>query len=187
VSDRCLGTRISDLADGRLAPAQVERAFAHVARCPACRAELDAQREASGRLAGLASAAPPDPSADLLARLRAVAGPEPVVPSQAAPGVRPAGRAGLRPAARTTSLGPAARRHRRRVAIASVAGAAALAVVAVVAGGPAAVSGPSPSGPAIAPVVDALTDEHAVTADQMPLSGPRVVLAGFVSSTTAAP
>lgn len=47
-----LGTRISALADGQLEPAEAERAFAHVAACPDCAADLAATRAAHRVLAG---------------------------------------------------------------------------------------------------------------------------------------
>lgn len=46
-----LGTVISALADGQLAPASTERALAHVASCDACAAELATQRAARAALA----------------------------------------------------------------------------------------------------------------------------------------
>jgi len=178
---RCLGARVADLADGRLDPADAERAFAHVAVCASCRAELDAQRAATSRLTSSASVEPPS---DLFQRLLSVpsadvapTGP-PVVPPQGGAGQRPAGAAGVRPAPGARSTRPSARSRRGRVALATAAGAAALAVVAVV-GGSTALSGAVVPRPAIAPVVDTLTDEHAATADQLPFSGPRIVTVGF--------
>jgi anti-sigma factor RsiW len=181
---RCLGHRVADLADGRLSPAESERAYSHLARCPSCRSALAAQRAASTRLGASASL---EPSSDLLASLRGIAGPDaPAGPQQPTAGTHPSGAAGVRPDTRT-SRHRLARRARRRVAVASAAGAAALVVAAVVGGAPAAVSGPSAPRPAIAPVVDTLTDEHAVTADLLPFSGPRVVTVGFAGTTSSQP
>jgi hypothetical protein len=46
-----LGTLISALADGQMAPAPTERALAHVASCDVCAADLAAQRAARAALA----------------------------------------------------------------------------------------------------------------------------------------
>lgn len=184
---RCLGPRIADLADGRLEPAEAERAFAHVAVCGPCRSALEAQRAVISRLDG---AAPAEPSADLLARLSGIAGPEPLrsVPPQGGAGVHPGGAAGRRPPGPSpASTRPQQRRRRGRVAAAGAAGAAAIAVAVVVAvGGSSALTGAVVTRPAIAPVVDTLTDEHAVSADQMPLSGPRIVTVGYVDPSASA-
>ncbi|MDM7830818.1 zf-HC2 domain-containing protein [Cellulomonas edaphi] len=70
-----LGSRLSALADGQLAPAAAERAMAHVAACAECAAELAAARAAR---AALSSAADPvDPAPDLAARLLSLAPSEP--------------------------------------------------------------------------------------------------------------
>jgi hypothetical protein len=178
---RCLGDRIVDLADGRLDPAAAERAYAHVALCPRCRAALETQREVRARLAQSA----PEPTQapdDLIARLSGIAAvaPEPAIPAQPAAGRGSAGRAGVRPGVPSVPTRPSAsRRHRTRIAVASAAGAAALAVAAVVGGGAASVSGPARTTPSIAPVVDRLTDAHESSTDQMPFSGPRIVTAAF--------
>jgi hypothetical protein len=188
---RCLGARVADLADGRLEPADAERAFAHVAACAECRGELDAQRAATSRLTSSSSIEPPS---DLFQRLLSVPTTEPAqsatspaVPPQGTAGQRPAGPAGVRPSPGARSTRPSSRSRRGRVVLASAAGAAALAVVAVVGGG-SALSGVVVPRPAIAPVVDTLTDEHAASADQMPFSGPRIVTVGFTDrAATASP
>ncbi|MBI1376697.1 MAG: hypothetical protein GC157_04335 [Frankiales bacterium] len=171
---RCLGARVADLADGRLSPAEAERAFAHVAVCGRCRAALDAQRAASARLGDTPGIAPSD---DLLQRLRSVPAAAPrdpaaVVPAQGGAGPRPAGAAGVRPGGSRPAV--ARRRRRGRVVLASAAGAAALAVVAVV-GTTSTLSTTVVPHPSIAPVVDTLFDEHAAVTEQLPLSGPRIV------------
>ncbi len=180
---RCLGPRIAELADGRLGPAEAERAFAHVAVCATCRGALAAQRAVISRLD---TAPPAEPSADLLARLSGIAAtPLPPIPTQGGAGVRPAGAAGRRPTGSAPGSTHPRPRRGRRVVIAGAAGAAALAV-AVVVGGSSALTGAVVTRPAIAPVVDTLTDEHAVSADQMPFSGPRIVTVGYSDPTTAA-
>lgn len=184
---RCLGPRIADLADGRLDAAESERAFAHVAVCGTCRAALAAQRAVISRLD---TAPPAEPSADLLARLSGIAGPDrPAgshIPPQGSAGARPGRTAGRRPSGSAPGpTRPETRRRRGRIVIAGAAGAAAIAV-AVAVGGSSALAGAVVTRPAIAPVVDVLTDEHAVSADQMPLSGPRIVTVSYTDPTAAA-
>jgi hypothetical protein len=185
---RCLGTRIADLADGRLSPAETERAFAHVAVCGTCHDALVAQRAVISRLD---TVGPIDPSSDLLSRLSGIAAPgTAAVPAQGGAGVRPGGAAGRRPAGSPAgSTRPPARRTRGRLVLAGAASAAALAVAVVVGGSSALTSAVVPR-QAIAPVIDTLTDEHAVSADQMPFSGPRIVTVGYtdpVAATDAPP
>ncbi|GIG28618.1 zf-HC2 domain-containing protein [Cellulomonas marina] len=65
-----LGSRLSALVDGRLPPAALERALAHVADCPVCAAELRAARAARE---ALAQARDVEPAPDLTARLLGLA------------------------------------------------------------------------------------------------------------------
>ena len=184
---RCLGPRIADLADGRLAPAEAERAFAHVAVCTTCRDALTAQRAVRSRLD---TVGPVDPPSDLFGRLRGIAQPSsdpvPPIPSQGGAGFRPGGAAGLRPAGSSASTRPPAQGRRRRLVAAGAAGAAALALAAVV-GGSSALTSTVVTRPSIAPVVDTFTAEHAVSADLMPLSGPRIVTVGYVGPAAPDP
>jgi len=185
---RCLGPRIADLADGRLEPAEAERAFAHVAVCTTCRDALTAQRAVRSRLDTVGQV---DPPSDLMGRLRGIADPStaPVapVPSQGGAGLRPGGAAGRRPtAASAGSTRPPAHGRRRRLVAAGAAGAAALAL-AVVVGGSSALTSTIVPRPSIAPVVDTFTAEHAVSADLMPLSGPRIVTVGYVGPAAPDP
>jgi hypothetical protein len=180
---RCLGARIADLADGRLPAAEAERAYAHVAVCPDCRAALEAQRAARRRL-GSAEQPSVAPPSDLFDRLLGIAEGAPAIPVQGGAGVRPGGAAGAHPAsARVRS-----RRVRRgRVVIAGAAGVVAVAA-AVAVGVPNAVSGIVTSRPpSVAPVVDTFTDEHAVTADQVPFTGPRIVTVGYTIPDATTP
>jgi hypothetical protein len=184
---RCLGDRVADLADGRMKPADAERAFAHVAACTPCRLALAAQRATSSRLASGSSLDAPD---DLLSRLRGIpaqpGAPVVAIPSQGGAGGRPTGGAGTHPGGRgPESVRPARRARRGRVALVAVAGAAALAV-AVAVGGSAALTSSVVTRPAIAPVVDTFAVEHATSADQMPFSGPRLALVGYSDPASAA-
>jgi len=68
-----LGDRITDLVDGQLSPQAQERAHAHLAGCPECRAAVEAERLMKARLAGLPA---PQPGQDLTRRLLAMGGPQ---------------------------------------------------------------------------------------------------------------
>lgn len=105
-----LGARISALVDGELGHEARDRALAHVAHCPTCRDQLDAERAVK---AALAAAPAPAPSEGVLASLQALALPGgplpprartmpqgPVVPVLPPPGRAPRG-------ARGDSRGPA--------------------------------------------------------------------------------
>jgi len=183
---RCLGPRIADLADGRMAPAEAEKAFAHIAVCATCRDALAAQRAVISRLdtVGLV-----EPSTDLFSRLTGIAAtdpsPVPAIPAQGGAGLRPGGAAGRRPA----GLAPGATHpptpgRRGRIVLASAAGAAALAVTVVV-GGSSALTSAVVSRPSVAPIVDILTDEHVASADQMPLAGPRIETVAYSDPSAA--
>ncbi|WP_255952325.1 anti-sigma factor family protein [Streptomyces odontomachi] len=62
-----LGDRLAALVDGELGHDARERVLAHLATCPKCKAEADAQRRLKSVFA---ETAPPPPSASLLARLQ---------------------------------------------------------------------------------------------------------------------
>jgi hypothetical protein len=186
---RCLGPRIADLADGRLAPAEAEKAFAHVAVCATCRDALAAQRAVISRLD---TVGPVEPSTDLFARLVGISSTDPspvpatpAIPVQGGAGPRPGGAAGRRPAGSASgSVRPPSRGRRGRIVLASAAGAAALAV-AVVVGGSSALTSAVVSRPSVAPVVDTLTAEHVVSADQMPFAGPRIELVAYADPSAS--
>ncbi|OKK06307.1 hypothetical protein AMK26_09715 [Streptomyces sp. CB03234] len=66
-----LGDRLAALVDGELGHDARERVLAHLATCPRCKAEADAQRRLKSVFA---QAAPPPPSEGLLARLQGLPG-----------------------------------------------------------------------------------------------------------------
>ncbi|PRH78299.1 hypothetical protein C6N75_15525, partial [Streptomyces solincola] len=66
-----LGDRLAALVDGELGHDARERVLAHLATCPRCKAEADAQRKLKSVFA---QAAPPPPSEGLLARLQGLPG-----------------------------------------------------------------------------------------------------------------
>lgn len=67
LAEQHLGDRLSALVDGELGHDARERVLAHVATCPKCKAEVDAQRRLKSVFA---QAAPPPPSESFLARLQ---------------------------------------------------------------------------------------------------------------------
>ncbi|KFG73859.1 anti-sigma factor family protein [Streptomyces mutabilis] len=71
LAEQHLGDRLSALVDGELGHDTRERVLAHVATCPKCKAEVDAQRRLKNVFA---EAAPPAPSESFLARLQGLPG-----------------------------------------------------------------------------------------------------------------
>ncbi|MFV0133797.1 anti-sigma factor family protein [Streptomyces sp. HMX87] len=67
LAEQHLGDRLSALVDGELGHDARERVLAHVATCPKCKAEVDAQRRLKNVFA---ETAPPAPSESFLARLQ---------------------------------------------------------------------------------------------------------------------
>ncbi|GHE51460.1 membrane protein [Streptomyces spiralis] len=67
LAEQHLGDRLSALVDGELGHDTRERVLAHVATCPKCKAEVDAQRRLKNVFA---ETAPPPPSESFLARLQ---------------------------------------------------------------------------------------------------------------------
>ncbi|MFF7097209.1 zf-HC2 domain-containing protein [Streptomyces rubradiris] len=74
LAEQHLGDRLSALVDGELGHETRERVLAHLATCARCKAEADAQRALKNVFA---EAAPPPPSASLLARLQGLPGGDP--------------------------------------------------------------------------------------------------------------
>ena len=186
MTGRCLGARVADLADGRLSPAETERAYAHVAVCSACRVALEAQRTAS---TVLGSTAGTEPGADFLARLTAIpeqAAPRTpsVIPAQPAAGVRRAGTAHARPHGAYPL--PSAPGHRRARQVAAGAAASAALVAAAYVGVSSTAGVVTTPTPAIGRVVDTFAVEHAVSVDQMPLTGPQIQPADYTGTSASA-
>lgn len=71
LAEQHLGDRLAALVDGELGHDTRERVLAHVATCPKCKAEVDAQRRLKNVFA---EAAPPPPSESFLARLQGLPG-----------------------------------------------------------------------------------------------------------------
>ncbi|MFH8800071.1 zf-HC2 domain-containing protein [Streptomyces sp. NPDC017936] len=71
LAEQHLGDRLSALVDGELGHDTRERVLAHLATCPKCKAEVDAQRRLKNVFAEVA---PPAPSESFLARLQGLPG-----------------------------------------------------------------------------------------------------------------
>ncbi|MFH8794445.1 anti-sigma factor family protein [Streptomyces sp. NPDC017941] len=69
LAEQHLGDRLAALVDGELGHDARERVLAHLATCPKCKAEADAQRRLKNVFA---QSAPPPPSASFLARLQSL-------------------------------------------------------------------------------------------------------------------
>ncbi|NEB05666.1 zf-HC2 domain-containing protein [Streptomyces sp. SID13726] len=74
LAEQHLGDRLAALVDGELGHDTRERVLAHLATCPKCKAEADAQRRLKNVFA---EAAPPPPSESFLARLQGLPGGDP--------------------------------------------------------------------------------------------------------------
>jgi anti-sigma factor RsiW len=176
VTAACFGEQLTALVDGALSHTERDRVHAHLAGCPGCRAEVEAQRALKATLSGLAGSTPPPPDA-LLGALRALAvpgiepgasrAPLPVGPDRPGAsrprGERPSGP--LRPAA-----GPGRARRRSRLRRTSTVGGGLLVLgvgVALMLGGPAA-----PASTPVDPGSDAFVVDFVSTTSEVPLADP---------------
>ena len=165
-----LGEVAAALVDGELDHAARERAYRHLAGCPECRAEVEAQRRAKAALSGLLPAPAPDA---LAARLLALQVPGTDRISGPHGPVRPAT---VRPAGGPANRRPARRGLRRRTAVGTAV--AALGVVALALG--------APQSAATTPV-DPATDSFVVQHVDTTSTGPRVVRASLTGGTARSP
>ena len=175
-----LGQRISALVDGELGHGARDRALSHIAHCATCHAVLEQERRVKDRIA---AAAVPAASAELTARLRALAEPgepmpprdrrmplAPLVPTLPPPGRRtgaggPAGRRDSRHPGASGS-GRTARRA-RYAAVTAVAAFTLMVGTAFMAGG-----APAQPGTPVLPPAAELSVEHAATTSGLPLRDP---------------
>ncbi|MEO6714981.1 MAG: hypothetical protein ABIM89_16355, partial [Mycobacteriales bacterium] len=81
MSDQHLGDLSAALVDNALSHDARDKALAHLTRCAECRAEVDSQRRLRSLLANQPD---PQPSADLMARLRDISGGESLGPPASA-------------------------------------------------------------------------------------------------------
>jgi anti-sigma factor RsiW len=170
-----LGNRISALVDGELSAEESDRVHAHLARCPACRAEARELRALKQRVRGLADDVGPGDA--LTARLVRIAEPGAPVPPRRrsrrarVPATRPPARAG-------------AHRHRGRYLALGVVSCvfAGLSVTAFSIGG-----GDDHPGPRVTPPVQLYSVQHAITTGQVPAGGPARAPSPVLTSTSALP
>ena len=167
-------THLDELAaavvDHEVTYEQRDRAYAHLAGCPECRAEVEMQRRIKAMLACRPA---PDPEPQFLVQLLAVPGEVGVeVTVRRAPLAGPA-----RPAAGRPAPGPRAvvrPRSRRRVAMGSVSALAVACGVAVLLGG-------EGGAPPVSPPVSTFVRDHNATTGNLPIEDPgaSVVFANF--------
>ncbi|HEY5186303.1 MAG TPA: zf-HC2 domain-containing protein [Actinomycetes bacterium] len=143
------GDRLAALVDGLVPEPDRSRLLAHLAGCPQCRADYDAQRAVKGLLADLPG--PPAP-ASLAARLAALA--DPTGPGLAHPLPEPQDEPVRAP------------HHRVLVASAGLFSVLLLGLVTAYA------VGGSPEGPAVTPPVSRFVREHAAVTSGVPLFEP---------------
>lgn len=179
-----LGELAAALVDGQLDHDTRDWALAHLAHCPTCQVEVDAQRRLKARLAGLGGPSLPADLADRLVALRATPvavsthrsvpgfpGPPPAVGVASCGPVT--GRSAGRPAAvrRPTTARPALDRSRgraRRVLLSS-ATVLLLGTAGVFALGGGAGAG---AGQPVTPPVGAYVQQHGVISGGLPLTDP---------------
>ncbi|MEV2249938.1 zf-HC2 domain-containing protein [Streptomyces sp. NPDC050147] len=99
LAEQHLGDRLAALVDGELGHDARERVLAHLATCPKCKTEADAQRRLKSVFAEVA---PPPPSESFLARLQGLPGGGSEPPS----GPRPPGSGGFATAESESGLPP---------------------------------------------------------------------------------
>lgn len=161
-----LGTEIPALVDGELDHAARERALGHLARCAACRAEVDDERRLKARLRDV-GAAGPLPGHDLAQRLLRLAppgdAPTPSWPAAGSSGLLP-------PVPRLPPPTPASAPALRR-------GALGGAVLVVGLGAVLALGGPSrpPGRPPVDPTSDAFVVDFASTGSRLQPGAPPAV------------
>ena len=178
-----LGDRVAALVDGQLDHPARERALAHVAHCPECRRDVEAQRAVKERLSTAPTPQPPPATLAMLRSLAAPGGPVPprartmprgpLVPTLPPPG-RPAATWPGRP--RPGARGPANRRPGGRPLArrARLATAGALCTAGLVLGAAFAVGGSSPS--TVVPPVAELSVEHSRTSTAVTVGDPGIGL-----------
>jgi anti-sigma factor RsiW len=149
-----LGTQISALIDGELVGAELDRANAHLAGCPACRTEAAQLRQLKRELSALSALGELDSAAAVTRRLLAMThqnGPVTARPLARQPGRR-------------------ARRRRGRYVMWS-----AMSIVVVGVGAAAFGMGGSSSGgnePQITPQLEVFDMQHAITSGDVPFADP---------------
>ena len=159
-ADRHPGDRLAALVDGRLTEPERSRLLSHLAGCPSCRNDYDAQLTMKGLLRGLDE---PGAPVDLRARLRGLpSSPPPPLP----PGQRRLSRSRRAVGGVGPGRSPRSRRHRL-----VRAGAGAMTFTVIALAGAYALGG-APSGEAVSPPVDRYVREHAAVSGGLPFTEP---------------
>ncbi|MFD9303676.1 anti-sigma factor family protein [Streptomyces sp. NPDC060048] len=198
-AEQHLGDRLAALVDGELSHDARERVQAHLATCPKCKAEADAQRRLK---AMFVESAPPPLSAGLLARLQGLPGGGPEGPSGPfgpPPGSDPFASFGYAPSAAAAAPRPGFRIHemgrpRRRFAFVA-AGAVSLAAIALGGSLPMEAIEPNARGEApaarpgpVVPVFDAVVRENRLpTPGAVPTLRPALPVASAPVSPSPSP
>lgn len=183
---RHLGDRVTALVDDQLDHDARDLALAHLARCAACQAEIDAERRIAATLRDLADV---PPSAELVDKLLALAAPGGPLPPERRPfpGAkapvaewRPTGAPPARPAGSRRPPGTSSLRRRGgvRLALAGSLSVGALTVALASLGG-------ADVDPPVAPPTQQFTFEHTRSSGSLPFYDPSAVVvpAGFPQDT----
>lgn len=166
-----LGDRLISLVDGELDHGARDRVLAHLAVCQQCRTEAEEQRRLKSMVADLDD---PEPSTDLVYRLRSLA--EPGEPMPPAPPSWPDASAGTQAGHRAGFHGSTSRRGRAsshpgiRKASFAVAGMFCLATAAATTAF--VVGDDGTADVRVTPPADRYAVEHAVTVPSVPLTDP---------------
>lgn len=176
--DHHLGELAAALVDGELDHPTRERALTHLARCAACREEVEHQRWLKGRLRTMTDGDATDELVERLLQLPGLSGRGGRLVARHGRFARTRSGTGRRLAARASSPLPrggpgrprrsprgSTRRRRLGYAIAGSTSAllATVGVTAYAVGGPA-------TAPQVTPVMQQLVDEHVATTTEMPFS-----------------
>ncbi|WP_283135579.1 anti-sigma factor family protein [Rhizohabitans arisaemae] len=159
-----LGERVSALIDGELGHTEREKAFAHLAGCDDCRAEVDALRSLKNRLRSLAPTGIP---ADLTMSLLRMGEPGGPIPPRARPlpSLRGYGPADNRPPRAAAFTAPAKRkpgggraRRVRYVAVGVASAAVALGTLFAIGG--------VDNTPGVVPPVEMFANQHKISVQE---------------------
>lgn len=181
--------KLSAAVDGELDHDSRDRVLSHLVGCDSCRAEAEQQRRLKAQLGFLVT---PEPSADLMQRLLAVAEfsttpraesrPVPAVTLRPAQSAFPAGRkqgpaAPQRPVTRRPDGTRPATRQRSRAVVMTAAGSAAAVVTLL--GTAFAVGESAEQPPLLQPPVSSFSVDHATTTGGFSFGDPAAMLTSF--------
>lgn len=183
-----LGNRVTALVDGQLDHDDRDLALAHLARCPTCQAEVEAERAIAAMLRGLP---PLEPSGQFVQKLLALAEPGGPLPPERRPfpgtappvaGWRPPpGRPGSAVGSRRPEV-PSVLRRRGGVRLAA-AGSLSIGALTLML---ASLGGAEPTTP-VTPPTQQFTIEHARSTGSLPFFDPAVVVVPAGAAGSLAP